>query len=189
MVSMMRMVGRGAAAGAAGTTALNAVTYVDMVVRGRPPSSTPDRTVEEVAARVGVSIPGRGTRRSNRVSALGALGGLLTGVGSGIGLAVVLAAGPRRNPLAVGGIATVAALLGGNGPMIALGVSDPRDWSAADWVADLAPHLAYGAVTGWVLARLGAADVLVELKSDQGDLADAGEARRCSPSVQGYRAE
>jgi hypothetical protein len=32
---------RGAAAGAAGTTALNAVTYLDMVVRGRPASDAP----------------------------------------------------------------------------------------------------------------------------------------------------
>ena len=36
---------RGAAAGAAGTTALNVVTYLDMAVRGRPASSTPERTV------------------------------------------------------------------------------------------------------------------------------------------------
>ena len=35
---------RGAAAGAAGSTALNAVTYLDMVVRGRGTSSTPERT-------------------------------------------------------------------------------------------------------------------------------------------------
>ena len=37
---------RGAAAGAAGTTALNAVTYLDMTVRGRGTSSTPEQTVE-----------------------------------------------------------------------------------------------------------------------------------------------
>ncbi|WP_199237321.1 hypothetical protein [Kribbella antiqua] len=130
------------------------MTYMDMVVRGRPASTTPSRTVEEVAARLGVPVPGSGPQRSNRVSALGALGGLLTGVGSGAALAVVRATGPRRSPLAVGVIAVAGALLGGNGPMIALGVTDPRDWSAADWAADLIPHLAYGLVTGWVLDRL-----------------------------------
>ena len=34
--SVWRGLLRGAAAGAAGTTALNTVTYLDMVVRGRP---------------------------------------------------------------------------------------------------------------------------------------------------------
>jgi hypothetical protein len=28
-----------------------------------------------------------------------------------------------------------------------LGVSDPRTWTAGDWVGDAVPHLAYGAVT------------------------------------------
>ncbi len=40
----------GAAAGAAGATALNALTYVDMAVRGRPASSTPETTVERLPA-------------------------------------------------------------------------------------------------------------------------------------------
>ncbi|MCP9968874.1 hypothetical protein LUX57_29935 [Actinomadura madurae] len=40
---------RGLAAGAAGTTALNLVTYLDMAVRGRPASSTPEQSVERLA--------------------------------------------------------------------------------------------------------------------------------------------
>jgi hypothetical protein len=35
---MFKGLARGAAAGAAGTTALNAVTYLDMAVRARPAS-------------------------------------------------------------------------------------------------------------------------------------------------------
>lgn len=31
--------------------------------------------------------------------------------------------------------------------MAVLGVSDPRQWSAADWLNDLIPHLISGAVT------------------------------------------
>ena len=28
---------------------------------------------------------------------------------------------------------------------VALGLTDPREWSASDWLSDLVPHLAYGA--------------------------------------------
>ena len=38
----------GAAAGAAGTTALNLIAYLDMTLRGRGASSTPEDTVEKV---------------------------------------------------------------------------------------------------------------------------------------------
>lgn len=44
---------RGAAAGAAGATVLNAVTYLDMAVRGRPSSSTPEQLVETATDKVG----------------------------------------------------------------------------------------------------------------------------------------
>nr|MDQ3307779.1 hypothetical protein [Actinomycetota bacterium] len=56
----------GAAAGAAGTTALNAVTYADMVWRARPASSTPEDTVERLSDAVGVEVPGDGDDRANR---------------------------------------------------------------------------------------------------------------------------
>lgn len=153
---VLRLVLRGAAAGAAGTTALNVVTYLDMVVRARPASSTPTRTVEQVAGRLGLSIPGDEDERSNRVAALGAVSGLLTGVVAGAGLGAVRAAGFRRGP-SVTGLATAGgAMAAANGPMVVLGITDPRDWSAADWVADLVPHLAYGLVTAWVLHGLDA---------------------------------
>jgi hypothetical protein len=42
---MLKHILRGVAAGAAGTTALNAVTYLDMVLRGRGASSTPEESV------------------------------------------------------------------------------------------------------------------------------------------------
>ncbi len=38
--------------------------------------------------------------------------------------------------------------------MTLLGVTDPRTSPATSWVADVVPHLAYGAVTAAVLARL-----------------------------------
>jgi hypothetical protein len=51
-------------------------------------------------------------------------------------------------------VATVGALVASNGPMTALGISDPRTWAAKDWVSDIVPHLAYGMVTAATLNRL-----------------------------------
>ena len=42
-------------------------------------------------------------------------------------------------------------LVGTNGPMTVLGITDPRTWSAPDWVSDLVPHVAYGAVVATTL--------------------------------------
>ncbi len=144
----------GAAAGAAGTTALNAVTYVDMAVRGRPASTTPEDTVEKLSQKAHVSVPGKGQTRQNRVAGLGPLTGLLAGVGIGAVLGVARAAGWRPGIGAATATATVGALVGTNGPMTVLGVTDPRTWPVSSWAADLVPHLAYGAVTAAVLARL-----------------------------------
>jgi hypothetical protein len=66
---------KGAVAGAAGTTALNAVGYGDMALRGRSASSTPDQVVEQLASRSGLSIPGSGQARQSRLEGLGALAG------------------------------------------------------------------------------------------------------------------
>jgi hypothetical protein len=139
---------RGAAAGAAGTTALNVVTYLDMVVRGRGASSTPERTVEELAERAHVPIPGDGDTREHRVQGLGALTGLAAGVGVGVLAGLVRAAGFRPHPLLGTLLTTAGVLVAANGPMTVLGVTDPRTWSTTDWLSDLVPHLAYGAVVG-----------------------------------------
>lgn len=145
---------RGAAAGAAGTTALNAVTYLDMVLRGRGTSSTPEDTVEKLSDKIHVPVPGEGDERDNRVSGLGALTGIVSGVGIGGLLGVVRAAGWRPGILAGSTAATLGALLGTNGPMTALGITDPRTWPPSSWVSDVVPHLAYGVVTACVVAGL-----------------------------------
>lgn len=147
--SVRRRVGAGMAAGSAGVTALNATTYLDMALRGRPSSSTPERSVEEIARRTGVDVPGTGDIRSNRVEGLGALSGAATGVGTGVMVALL---GVRHLPLAVGAVVTAgAAMVAANGPMARLGLTDPREWSGADWLADVLPHLAYGIATAWTL--------------------------------------
>lgn len=151
---MLRGALLGAAAGAAGTTALNATTYLDMAVRGRPTSSTPEDTVEALSAKVHLPVPGEGEPRDNRLAGLGPLTGLVAGVGTGALLGLARAAGWRPGLLAGGVAATLGALLGSNGPMTALGVTDPRTWPASSWVADVVPHLAYGVVTAVVLDNL-----------------------------------
>lgn len=144
----------GAAAGAAGTTALNAVTYLDMAVRGRPTSSTPEDTLEKLAEKAHVAIPGHGDTRANRVAGLAPLTGLGAGLGIGAMLGLLRSAGFRpRSAIAVAA-ATFGALIGTNGPMTVLGVTDPRTWAASDWVSDIVPHVAYGIVTARVLEGL-----------------------------------
>jgi hypothetical protein len=48
-----------------------------------------------------------------------------------------------------------AAMAGADAPMARLGLTDPKSWSSADWLADAVPHLAYGAVTAWALRAFG----------------------------------
>ncbi|MCZ2848038.1 hypothetical protein [Modestobacter sp. VKM Ac-2978] len=145
-ISTLGWVLRGAAAGAAGTTALNAVTYLDMVGRGRGTSSTPEQTVEVLAEKAHVSIPGDEETRQNRVQGLGPLTGLAAGVGVGVLAGLARATGFRSQPLVGTALTTIGVLIGTNGPMTALGITDPRTWSATDWVSDVVPHLAYGVV-------------------------------------------
>ena len=156
--SLWRGVLRGAAAGAAGTTALNAVTYLDMVVRGRPASDAPEQLVRRLADRAGVDLPGGRKERSNRVAGLGPLAGTVTGVGVGA-LAGALRSAGLRLPTAVGGpLLGVAAMAASDVPLAALRVSDPRTWSAVDWVSDVVPHLVYGLITHATLAAAAAAE-------------------------------
>lgn len=156
--SVLRGLLRGAAAGAAGTTTLDTVTYLDMLLRARPASDAPERVVGRLADRAGVALPGSRSQRRNRLAALGPLSGIGAGVGLGA-LAGVLRGAGIRLPTAVGGpLLGVAAMLASDVPMAALGVSDPRTWSTVDWVGDVLPHLAYGIATHATLAAASAAE-------------------------------
>lgn len=64
---MLREVLIGAAAGAIGTVALNAVTYGDMVVRGRPLSGVPSHVAGQLVERVAwISPPKTKTQTVSR---------------------------------------------------------------------------------------------------------------------------
>jgi hypothetical protein len=149
---MLKRLLLGAAAGAAGTTALNAVTYLDMVLRARPSSDTPERVVQELAKRSGQPIPGTQDEVRSRLQGLGGLSGLGTGVLIGALAGVLRPAvrglGPVLGPALLGGSAMLVTDL----TMARLGVTDPRSWDAASWASDAVPHLAYGAVTYGALA-------------------------------------
>lgn len=142
---------RGLIAGAAGSSALNIVNYLDMATRARLASRTPQQTAERLADLTGVDL-GEGDRAESRKVGVG----LLLGYGAGLGAAVCygLLAGRRRPGPTAALALTVLLMVSSAGPMTALGVTDPRRWSAADWVTDLVPHLAYGAVAAITYDRL-----------------------------------
>jgi hypothetical protein len=135
----------GITAGAVGTSFLNVTTYLDMALRGRPASSVPEQDVDRLAQLAGISLGEDEETAATRRSAIGALMGLLTGMGVGAvyGLVRPLARGVPQP------VATVAVALGTmaatDGASAALGAGDPRTWSAADWASDLIPHLVFGA--------------------------------------------
>ncbi len=147
---MLREVLTGTAAGAVGTVALNATTYADMALRGRPPSSVPAQMAGKLAGKVGIDLSGEGSddnTAQNRRSGLGALMGYATGLGVGTayGLVRPLLRGVPK-PLPSVGLG-LAAMAGSDVPSTLLGVTDPRQWGLNSWLSDLIPHLAYGLMT------------------------------------------
>jgi hypothetical protein len=117
-----------------------------MAVRGRASSSTPERTVEKLAEKAHVSIPGDETSRQNRTQGLGPLTGLVAGVGVGVLGGLARASGYRSaKPVGIT-LTTLGVLVASNGPMTVLGITDPRTWSATDWISDIVPHAVYGLV-------------------------------------------
>ena len=158
---MAGSVGRGLIAGAVGTTVLNAVTYLDMAVRGRPASEMPARTVTTGLELLDVDVPGRGTERQDRETAIGALAGITAGVGIGVVSSLARAAGLRLSPVLGPAVTGAAAMAATDLPAAALGVTDLTTWSAEDWAADAVPHLAYGLATHQTLRALEKRDSTV----------------------------
>ncbi|NJP93457.1 hypothetical protein HCN51_29100 [Nonomuraea sp. FMUSA5-5] len=133
---------KGLIAGAAGTSALNIATYLDMVIRARAASSTPQQAVEKLSDLTDVGL-GDGEQAENRKQALGSLLGYATGAGAALCYAL-LAAGRRPSwPVGVSAL-TALAMAGSNVPLTALGATDPREWPPSAWISDALPHLAYG---------------------------------------------
>jgi hypothetical protein len=140
----------GAVAGAAGTLAIEVTTYGDMLLRGRSASSVPARVAGVLADDLDLpflTTDQTGDQADNRRSAAGALLGYGLGVGLGITYGLLRAGlGQPRLPLAGAGLG-LAAMTMSDSSYALTGVSDPRTWTAADWLSDLIPHLVYGLVT------------------------------------------
>src|SRR3712207_6930341 len=80
--------------------------------------------------------------------------GLVAGIGVGVLGGLARASGYRSaTPVGIT-LTTLGVLVAANGPMTVLGVTDPRTWSATDWISDLVPHLAYGVVVDRKSTRL-----------------------------------
>jgi hypothetical protein len=143
---MRRNIALGLLAGAAGTAALNLVTYLDMALRGRPPSELPAKAVELGTDKANISL-GDEEHAPNRKEALGALLGYLTGLSIGAAFGELRA--HRRVPAGVAaGLLGLGAMAATDIPMTVAGLTDLRTWRTQDWLSDLAPHLTYGAITG-----------------------------------------
>ncbi len=132
--------GAGLAAGAVGTVALNTVTYLDMLVRGRPASNVPADAAGKLLAAVYL---GDDDTAPNRQQALGALLGVVTGLSVGVVFGVVRSRVRVPSPVADLCL-TAAVMVGSDLPLTVLGLTDPREWDATSWAADVLPHLAYG---------------------------------------------
>ncbi|MFF8595064.1 hypothetical protein ACF061_27160 [Streptomyces sp. NPDC015220] len=142
----MHSITKGLLAGAAGTLALDVVTYGDMLLRGRPSSSVPAQVADRLAGRAGVPL-GDGEERDNRTQAAGALMGYATGVAAGAAYGLLR---DRRPPLpdwAAGPLLAAAVMAGANAPATVLGLTDPTSWDMPSWVSDVVPHLVYGLTT------------------------------------------
>lgn len=154
----------GAVAGAAGVVALNAVGYLDMLIRGRPASDMPARLAGKLADEVGLplefdadadiddaddddddDVPGDAAE--NRRAALGALLGMANGIGIGVAYGICRLILPRPPAWLAGAGLGAAAMAASDYPATRLGLTEPRDWSAVDWASDVLPHMAFGVVT------------------------------------------
>lgn len=156
----MRGLVLGAIAGAAGTLALDMVSYADMAVRGRSSSDLPAEVVRRLAIKAGVgalSVPSdqADEKLKNRRNALGALSGYEIGllIGALYGLASERSPGDR-GLLARALILGAAAMAASDVPATMLDATDPKEWSPASWLSDIVPHVAYGMVTAAAFAAI-----------------------------------
>ena len=151
----MNSVVLGAVAGAAGTMALDMATYGDMAVRGRGSSNTPAEMIRRMADKAGIEPLNKpdeeaDDRTKNRRSGLGALSGYA------IGLTIGAAYGAARPVFSQVSLPAKALILGGlamaasDVPAAMLQATDPKQWGAGGWLADIVPHVMYGLVTAAV---------------------------------------
>jgi hypothetical protein len=139
---MAHPVAAGLVAGAAGTAALNVATYLDMAARGRGSSEMPALAARKLADGAGLHLSAGG-KDGNRAEGMGALLGYATGLGVGAAYGVARRWIPLPAPVAAVLLAA-GAMAASDGPLIGLGLTDPRTWDPISWLSDAVPHVAYG---------------------------------------------
>lgn len=144
--SVGRSVLASVAAGTAGTAALNTVSYLDMVIRGRPASAVPGRVATGITDAVGIGL-GEGSQKDNRGDAIGALLGTLTGVSVAVCYGLARRLTGRLPTLPTGLAVGATAMAASDVPAAATGATSPARWGWVGWLSDIAPHVAYGVVT------------------------------------------
>ncbi|MBZ6255740.1 hypothetical protein KVH22_09235 [Streptomyces olivaceus] len=102
---MIQSMVHGGAAGVASTTVRNAVTYADMVRRGRSAREVPAQVVARPATEAVHPVPGSGTVRDNRLTGPGALSAIAVGCGAGATVSMPRGTGARM-PVWLSGIVT-----------------------------------------------------------------------------------
>lgn len=152
----------GGLAGCAGTAALNALTYADMAVRGRPASEIPERVVRTIAEsadwkslagpRESLSDAGK-----NRRSGIAALLGYADGIGAGVAFGVLRPALKDVSPLWLGVLLAGFTMVASEGTATALRQTDPAEWPLSAWMSDVVPRCAYGWITQFAFDRFAAA--------------------------------
>lgn len=143
---MIKRLMAGAIAGSAGTTALNVVSYVDMLVRARPASEVPAQTAARLADTAGIRL-GNGSAAGNRASALGGLLGNMAGLSVAVGYGLARRFVRRPALLSAAAALGAAAMAVSDTPATVTGATRPSQWGASGWVSDIVPHLVYGLVT------------------------------------------
>jgi hypothetical protein len=144
-MSFPRSVFAGTVAAAVGTVLLDIVTYTDMAVRGRAPSTVPATTVNNLAQYLGLEgLAADDETSANRRSGFGALLGYANGIAIG-GAYGALGPLAQKLPLtiralAVGGVTMAAA------DVLATksGATDPKTWDIKGWLSDIIPHVVFG---------------------------------------------
>lgn len=109
---------------------------------GSQASDAPEQSVDRLVECTGGLLGREPGARSNRRAALGSL--LEYATGTGVGAVFGALVGDRFGWKMAAPILTGSAVLPANAPIVLLRVTDPRQWSAADWASDILPHAVYG---------------------------------------------
>ncbi|MBV8299885.1 MAG: hypothetical protein JO083_10130 [Candidatus Eremiobacteraeota bacterium] len=156
-MGLLRSAALGKIAGCAGTLALDVTTYLDMLVRGRPASDVPAELVKKFAEAAGIAaLISDDDAACNRRSAAGALLGYATGLTVGAAFGIVRPALRGVPPVLAGLVVGAAAMALADVPLARAGVTDPKTWGTAGWLADIVPHVVYGLTVVAVFDAIGA---------------------------------